>query len=115
MKARDQVSSSSHKLMYSAHVASNFANRLMQSVGQSVTVQTSLGADLMGNAWRGDYQDIRQIWKGQHPVTGAPLRVEEGSPVGGPILGLDVLPEEFAPGITAEDYQRIAKRLIENL
>lgn len=41
MKARDQVSSSSHKLMYSAHVESNFANRLMQSVGQSVTVQTT--------------------------------------------------------------------------
>lgn len=64
---------------------------------------------------RGDYQDIRQIWKGQHPVTGAPLRVEEGSPVGGPIPELDELPEEFAPGITAEDYQRIAKRLMENL
>lgn len=63
----------------------------------------------------GDYQGIRQIWKGEHPTTGAPLIVEEGSPKGAPIPDLDELPEEFAPGLTADDYKKIAKRLMENL
>ncbi|WP_342525655.1 manganese catalase family protein [Chryseomicrobium sp. FSL W7-1435] len=64
---------------------------------------------------QGDYEDIRKIWKGTHPLTGAPLVVETGTPKGGKIPELDELPEEFAPGLTAEDYQKIAKRLLENL
>lgn len=64
---------------------------------------------------QGDYKDINQIFKGPHPITGEPLRVQEGSPKGAPIPELDELPEEFAPGITAEDYRKIAKRLMENL
>lgn len=63
----------------------------------------------------GDYADIRQIWKGSNPESGERLIVKEGSPKGAPIPNLEDLPEEFAPGIDRDDYERIAKRLMENL
>ncbi|WP_217586585.1 manganese catalase family protein [Lentibacillus saliphilus] len=63
----------------------------------------------------GDYNDIRQIWKGDNPENGEQLIVKEGAPKGAPIPNLDDLPEEFAPGIDKDDYERIAKRLMENL
>ncbi|WP_113926923.1 manganese catalase family protein [Bacillus sp. P14.5] len=63
----------------------------------------------------GDYADIRQIWKGNNPESGQRLEVKEGSPKGAPIPNLEDLPEEFAPGIDRDDYERIAKRLMENL
>lgn len=62
-----------------------------------------------------DYKDIGQIWKGTNPENGQPLRVIEGTPEGAPIPNLDDLPEEFAPGISKDDYELIAKRLLRNL
>ncbi|WP_028559446.1 manganese catalase family protein [Paenibacillus pinihumi] len=58
-----------------------------------------------------DYRDINQIWKGTHPETGQDLEVIIGTPEGGPVPNLKELPEEFAPGISAEDYIEIVKRL----
>ncbi len=58
-----------------------------------------------------DYRDIDQIWKGTHPQTGQPLEVIIGVPEGGAVPDLKELPEEFAPGISAEDYIEIVKRL----
>ncbi|WP_053361488.1 manganese catalase family protein [Bacillus sp. FJAT-27251] len=63
----------------------------------------------------GDYQGIRQIWKGTNPESGSQLIVKEGMPKGAPIPNLEELPEQFAPGIDADDYARIAKRLMENM
>ncbi|MGM0840614.1 MAG: manganese catalase family protein [Bacillota bacterium] len=62
-----------------------------------------------------DYKDIAQIWKGTNPENGQPLRVIAGTPEGAPIPNLDDLPEEFAPGISKDDYELIAKRLLRNL
>jgi len=62
-----------------------------------------------------DYRDINKIWKGSHPQTGDPLKVIIGHPEGAPVPELEELPEEFAPGITRDDYERIAKRLMSNL
>ncbi|MFC7322104.1 manganese catalase family protein [Halobacillus campisalis] len=62
-----------------------------------------------------DYQDIRKIWKGENPETGQRLHVIDGSPKGAPMPDLDDLPEEFAPGIDPDDFQKIAKKLMENL
>ncbi|MDQ0246731.1 Mn-containing catalase [Bacillus fengqiuensis] len=58
-----------------------------------------------------DYKDIALIWKGNHPSDGQPLEVIEGTPAGGPVPELDELPEEFAPGISKEDFEQILKRL----
>ncbi|PPA69770.1 manganese catalase family protein [Jeotgalibacillus proteolyticus] len=63
----------------------------------------------------GDYKDIRAIWKGTNPSNGQPLVVQEGMPEGGTVPDLDDLPEEFAPGIGKDDYDRIVKRLMENM
>lgn len=63
----------------------------------------------------GDYTGIKQIWKGPHPTTGAPLHVIEGSPKGAKMPDLDELPEEFAPGIGPEEFQMIAKRLMDKM
>lgn len=65
--------------------------------------------------YEGEYDKIRQIWKGPHPLTGEPLKVIEGTPKGAPIPDLDELPEEFAPGIGPEEFQMIAKRLMANM
>lgn len=62
-----------------------------------------------------DYQDINKIWKGTNPENGQPLQVIQGTPKGAPIPDLDDIPEEFAPGIDRDDYERIAKKLMENL
>lgn len=63
----------------------------------------------------GDYRDLNKIWKGTNPENGNKLIVKEGAPKGAPIPNLDDLPEEFAPGIDRDDYEKIAKRLLENL
>jgi Mn-containing catalase len=60
-----------------------------------------------------DYRDIAWIWSGQHPQ-GGPLEVIIGTPEGGPIPDLNALPEEFAPGISQEDFMEIARRLQKN-
>jgi len=58
-----------------------------------------------------DYKDVALIWKGRHPEDGGKLEVIQGTPQGGPIPDLEDLPEEFAPGISPEDFMEIAKRL----
>jgi len=59
-----------------------------------------------------DYQQIARIWRGTHPIDGGRLEAFSGVPgYGGPVPDLGELPEEFAPGITPEDLQEIARRL----
>lgn len=58
-----------------------------------------------------DYKDIAMIWKGNHPEDGKPLEVIEGMPEGAPMPDFKEVPEEFAPGISQEDFMEIAKRL----
>ncbi|PEZ03939.1 manganese catalase [Bacillus sp. AFS018417] len=58
-----------------------------------------------------DYTDLNKIWKGKHPEDGQPLQVIDGPPQGAPIPDLDELPEEFAPGISQEDFFEIVRRL----
>jgi Mn-containing catalase len=62
-----------------------------------------------------EYRDIAQIWKGPNPETGQPLQVIDGCPEGAPIPDFEEKPEEFAPGIDQDDYQRILKRLLSNM
>ncbi|MDO7906966.1 manganese catalase family protein [Paenibacillus sp. JX-17] len=58
-----------------------------------------------------DFTSIDQIWKGRHPEDGLPLEVLKGSPQGVPVPENPPLDEEFAPGISMEDFELIAKRL----
>ncbi|WP_230500525.1 manganese catalase family protein [Sutcliffiella rhizosphaerae] len=58
-----------------------------------------------------DYKDVSMIWKGRHPEDGGRLEVIQGAPPGAPVPDLDNVPEEFAPGISQEDFMEIAKRL----
>jgi len=58
-----------------------------------------------------DYRDIELIWRGQHPIDGGALVVQEGMPEGAPVPDYEDLPEEFAPGVSPEDFMAIAKRL----
>ena len=58
-----------------------------------------------------DYTDLNKFWKGKHPGDGQPLQVVDGPPQGAPMPDLDELPEEFAPGISQEDFFEIARRL----
>ncbi|SDN01056.1 Mn-containing catalase (includes spore coat protein CotJC) [Fictibacillus solisalsi] len=62
-----------------------------------------------------EYRDISKIWKGKNPETGQQLTVIDGMPEGGEVPDFEELPEEFAPGIDRDDYQRILKRLMSNL
>ena len=58
-----------------------------------------------------DFGAIDQIWKGTHPEDGSPLEVIQGVPEGVPIPEAPAVEEEFAPGISAEEFAAIAKRL----
>ncbi|WP_409294988.1 manganese catalase family protein [Peribacillus sp. SCS-26] len=58
-----------------------------------------------------DYQQITQIWKGTHPTDGLPLEVFAGTPKGAEVPDYGDLPEEFAPGISDEDFMKIVERL----
>jgi Mn-containing catalase len=60
------------------------------------------------------YQDIAWIWHGKNPENGQDLEVVIGTPKGGPIPDLPEIPEEFAPGISQEDFMQIARRLQQN-
>jgi Mn-containing catalase len=62
-----------------------------------------------------EYRDISYIWKGINPENGEPLRVIVGTPEGAPIPDFDDLPEEFAPGISRDDYELIVKRLMSKM
>lgn len=61
-----------------------------------------------------DYKDIVLIWNGQNPLNGLPLEVIQGTPEGAPMPDLSGVPEEFAPGISHEDFMEIARRLQKN-
>ncbi|MEK3883446.1 manganese catalase family protein [Paenibacillus sp. PL2-23] len=61
-----------------------------------------------------DFKDVVWIWSGQNPQTGAKLEVIQGSPEGAPMPDLGELPEEFAPGISHEEFMEIAERLKKN-
>jgi Mn-containing catalase len=59
-----------------------------------------------------DYQGIGQIWRGTHPTDGGKLEAFSGLPgYSGPIPDLEMIEEEFAPGVSSEDLMEIAKRL----
>ncbi|TYP79837.1 manganese catalase family protein [Paenibacillus methanolicus] len=58
-----------------------------------------------------DFNQIGQIWKGTHPEDGLELEVIQGAPAGVPIPEAPPVEEEFAPGISALDFQEIAARL----
>lgn len=58
-----------------------------------------------------DFTDIAQIWQGTHPEDGMPLEVIQGVPKGVPIPEAPEAPEEYAPGISAEDFKEISNRL----
>ncbi|WRU94157.1 manganese catalase family protein [Priestia filamentosa] len=58
-----------------------------------------------------DYKQIAKIWKGPHPSDGKPVQVVDGTPRGGTIPDLEPITEEFAPGISEEDFIKILARL----
>ncbi|MFN3803445.1 MAG: manganese catalase family protein [Pyrobaculum sp.] len=58
-----------------------------------------------------DYKDLELIWRGTHPQDGQPLIVKEGPPEGGEYKELPEVPEEFAPGLSKDDFEKVAKRL----
>ncbi|PLR86767.1 manganese catalase [Bacillus canaveralius] len=62
-----------------------------------------------------EYRDINRIWKGRNPETGELLRVIDGMPEGAPVPDFEELPEEFAPDIDRDDYQKVLKRLMSNV
>ncbi len=57
-----------------------------------------------------DYQDVAKIWRGTHP-DGGELQVVDGPPEGGEIPIYPDVPEEFAPGFSAEEIAELAKKL----
>lgn len=58
-----------------------------------------------------DFTTIDQIWKGTHPEDGSTLEVVHGAPAGAPVPESPAVEEEFAPGISQEEFNEIAKRL----
>jgi Mn-containing catalase len=58
-----------------------------------------------------DFTTIGQIWKGTHPEDGSALEVIPGTPQGYPIAEASAVDEEFAPGISPEEFKLIAARL----
>ncbi|MFD2114727.1 manganese catalase family protein [Paenibacillus yanchengensis] len=61
-----------------------------------------------------DFKDVALIWNGQNPLSGAKLEVINGNPEGAPMYDLPNNSEEFAPGISEEEFMQIAKRLQKN-
>lgn len=58
-----------------------------------------------------DYKEVELIWRGTHPQDNQPLIVQEGPPEGGDYLEFPEVPEEFAPGLSGDDFVRVARRL----
>jgi len=58
-----------------------------------------------------DYKEVELIWRGTHPQDNQPLVVRDGPPEGGEYPELPEVPEEFAPGLSGDDFVRVAKRL----
>ena len=57
------------------------------------------------------YKDVERIWRGSHPADGQPLEVVQGPPEGGDYPELPEVPEEFAPGLYRDDFERVARKL----
>lgn len=61
-----------------------------------------------------DYRQITEIWNGEHPDDGSPLRVEDGPPEGFDPPDLDPEPQLTAPlgpDIDSEMFRDIAKKM----
>ena len=58
-----------------------------------------------------DYNEIGQVWNGQHPEDGSELVVEDAIPSGYPPPDLDEEPQLTAPGIDPELIEEVAARL----
>jgi Mn-containing catalase len=61
-----------------------------------------------------DYRELGQIWKGEHPEDGSPLRVEDGIPTGAPPPELPMEPQLAAPlgpEINASMFNEVASKL----
>lgn len=58
-----------------------------------------------------DYREISQIWNGSQVDTGEPREVVDGPPEGAAAPEPGPLPQEVAPGISAEDVAEVAKKL----
>lgn len=58
-----------------------------------------------------DYREVARIWRGPAPSGDGDLVVVDGPPPGGRIPVLPELPEEFAPGLSAEEIAELAKKL----
>ena len=58
-----------------------------------------------------DYKEIGQIWNGISAIDGTEREVQDGPPEGGEVPDLNPAPPLFAPGVTAEDIEEIARRL----
>lgn len=59
-----------------------------------------------------DYHLLNRIWTGPTPIgPEGELEVVDGTPEGGEIPDLDIVPEEFAPGFDEEQFRELSKRL----
>ncbi|WP_142383458.1 hypothetical protein [Bacillus sp. V3-13] len=56
-----------------------------------------------------------QMFKGRNPGTGELPRVIDGILEGTLVPDFGELPEEFAPDIDRDDYQKVLKRLMSNI
>ncbi len=58
-----------------------------------------------------DYKQIGEIWNGPQAETGEEREVVDGIPEGGEVPDLNPIPEMFAPNVSAEEIEEIAKKL----
>jgi Mn-containing catalase len=59
----------------------------------------------------GDYREIAAVFRGDHPETGEPLRVEDTAPEGHPWPELPAEQDVFAPDYAPAEITEIAQRL----
>jgi Mn-containing catalase len=59
----------------------------------------------------GHYSRVTEVWNGEHPEDGSPLRVENEIPEGAPPPDLPEEPQLTAPGVDPELIAEMAKRL----
>jgi Mn-containing catalase len=58
-----------------------------------------------------DYKQISELWNGPQADTGEEREVQDGPPEGGEVPDLTEVPPMYAPSVTAEDIEEIAKKL----
>ncbi len=59
-----------------------------------------------------DYTRLGEIWNGAHPEDGSQLIVQDGPPEGVPAPDLDEEPQLTAPGVDAEMYESVLKKVM---